>query len=70
MKLDIETTSQSQIPIHFPSTSVAPTRAIKKRKSKAPIQDQEAIKEVVETKREAHHSPQRDLSPPTALELE
>jgi hypothetical protein len=70
MKLDIAATPQSQIPSPFPSTSVAPTGANKKRKSKAHVQDQEAIKEVARTEEEAYHSPQRDLSPPPAPELE
>ena len=46
MKLDIATTPQSQVPSPFPSTSAAPTGSNKKRKSKARVQDQEAIKEV------------------------
>jgi hypothetical protein len=70
MKLDIASTPQSKIPSPFPSTSTAPTGTNKKRKSKAPTQDQEVIKEVEETEKEAYHSPQRDLSPPPAPELE
>jgi hypothetical protein len=70
MKLDIATTPQSQLPSPLPSTSAAPIGSNKKRKSKAHVQDQEAINQVARTKEEAYHSPQRDLSPPLALELE
>jgi hypothetical protein len=70
MKLDIASTPQSKIQSPFPSTSTAPAGASKKRKSRAPTQDQEIIKEVEEIEKEAYHSPQRDLSPPPTPELE
>jgi hypothetical protein len=70
MKLDIASTPQSKMQSPFPSTSDAPAGTSKKRKSKSITQDQEVIKEVEETEREAYHSPQRDFSPPPAPELE
>jgi hypothetical protein len=70
MKLDIASTPQSNMQSPLPSTSDAPAGKIKKRKSKSITQDKEVIKEVEETKREAYNSPQREFSPPPALELE
>jgi len=69
MKLDIVATPQSKIPSPFPSTSTAPVGTKKKRKSKAPTQDQEVIKDIVEVEKEAYHSPQRDLSPPSCTKI-
>jgi hypothetical protein len=57
MTLDIADTPQSQIENPLSSISAAPTGASKKRKSKALVQDQEAIKEVARTEEEAYHSP-------------
>jgi hypothetical protein len=70
MNLDITSTPQSNIQSPFPCTSTYPTGANKKRKRRAPTQDQEIIKEVEEIEKEGYHSPQRDLSPPPAPELE
>ena len=70
MKLDIDSTAHSKMQSPLPSTSDAPVGKIKKRKSKSITQDKEVIKEVEETKREAYNSPQREFSPPPALELE
>jgi hypothetical protein len=70
MKLDIALTPQSKMQSPLPSTSVAPAGTSRKRKRKSPTQDQEVIKEIEETEREAYHSPQRDFSPPPAPELE
>jgi len=57
MKLDIASTPQSNMQSPFPSTSTAPIGTRRKRKSKAPTQDQEVIKEIEEIEREAYHSP-------------
>jgi hypothetical protein len=70
MKLDIASTPQSKMQIPFPSTSDAPAGTSMKRKSKSIAQYKEVITEVEETEREAYHSPQRDFSPPPAIELE
>ena len=67
MKLDIASTPQSQVPSPLSSTIVVPKGASKKIKSKSLVQDQEAIKKVEKTEREAYHYPQRDLSPPPTL---
>jgi hypothetical protein len=70
MKLDIASTPQSKMQSPLSSTSDAPAGTSKKRKGKSITQDKEVIKEFEETEREAYHSPQRDFSPPPALELE
>jgi hypothetical protein len=46
MKLDIAATPHSNIPSPFPSTSTAPIGTNKKRKSKAPNQDQRSLRKL------------------------
>jgi hypothetical protein len=50
MKLDITSTPQSKMQSPFPYTSDAPTGTHRKRKRKAPTQDQEVIKEIDRSK--------------------
>jgi hypothetical protein len=61
MQLDIASTPQYKMQSPLPSTSVSLAGTSRKRKSKAPTQDQEVIKEIEEKEREAYHSPQRDF---------
>jgi hypothetical protein len=46
IKFNITSTSQSNIQIPFPSTSIGLAGSSKKRKGMAPTQDQDIIKEV------------------------
>ena len=57
MQLEITSTPQSKMHIPLPSTSATQIGKNMKRKTKASTQDQEVIKGIEETEREAHHSP-------------
>jgi hypothetical protein len=70
LQLDVASTPQSRVQIPFPASSVAQVETSKKRKGKHIAQDKEVPKEVEEEEREAHHSPQREISPQPAPELE
>jgi hypothetical protein len=70
LQLDVAPTPQSRVQSPFPASSVSQTETRKKRKGKHIAQDKEVPKEVEEEEREAHHSPQRELSPQPAPELE
>jgi len=53
----------------LPSTNAAQTCTSKKRKSRVPVQDQEAIKEDARVEEETYHSPHIYISTPPTLEL-
>jgi hypothetical protein len=69
-KLDIEASPQSQNASLLSSTSAAKEGTNKKRKGRVIVQASEVIKQVIGTKEEAFHSPQRYFSPPPPPELE
>jgi hypothetical protein len=70
LQLDVAHTPQSRVQSPLPTSSVSQTETSKKRKGKHISQDKEVPKEVEEEEREAHHSPQRELSPQPTPKLE
>jgi hypothetical protein len=70
LQLNVAPTPQSKIQIPFPTDSVSHIETRKKRKGKHIAKDKEVPKEVEEEEGGAHHSPQRELSPQPAPELE
>jgi hypothetical protein len=54
----------------LPTASVSHTEIRKKTKRKYIAKDKKVLEEVEEEERESHHSPQRELSPQPAPELE
>jgi hypothetical protein len=70
LQLDVASTPQSRVQIPFPASSVSQVETRKRRKRKPISQDKEVPKEIEEEEREFHHSPQREISPQPAPELE